>query len=231
MLISQVKSSNRKWSTMIELLVMMAIMALGISTMLGVIGSWMDFAKSTEDTIKAINLAREWLEWVTNWRDTNWLRFSSDKTNCWKVQNVPSYSSSCIGDNFMSDSNSNTDTRNIQSWSYLLYTNNWVWFLSWISTNPDWVADWSSYTQLYKTWLDANGFFTQTGGTSSTYCSSVWQTNCLTIFTREIQISLPVNTDPSYTWTIYVASIVRWKWKGQHEVRLNTTLTNWKSKF
>jgi type II secretory pathway pseudopilin PulG len=47
---------------MIELIIMMSIMALGVTAMFGVIGSGTDFAKDTEDTIKAINLAREGIE-------------------------------------------------------------------------------------------------------------------------------------------------------------------------
>ena len=214
----QVKSLTKRWSTMIELIGMMAIMALGISAMLGVIGSWEDFAKTTEDTIKAINLAREWIEWITNIRDTNWLRFSSDKANCWRAL---AYDSFCIGNSSFAN--------NIWTWSYLLYSSNWAWLLSWTTVTlntTDW-SNWSTYTQTYKTWLDQNWYFTQTGWTSGTYCSSVWQTNCLTAFTREIQVSIPWSS----TGIINVASIVRWIWKWHHEIQLNTTLSNWKSKF
>ena len=47
---------------MLELIAMMAIMGLGIASMLGVIQSGTYFAKDTEDTIRAINLAREGIE-------------------------------------------------------------------------------------------------------------------------------------------------------------------------
>jgi type II secretory pathway pseudopilin PulG len=220
----RVKSSDKKWSTMIELIAMMAIMALGIASMLGVIGSGIDFTKSTEDTIKAINLAREGIEWVTNWRDTNWLRFSSDRVNCWKIQNVPSYNADCIWTTSFSTNNS--DSRNILSWSYLLYSHNGVWFLSGITSSPNWNSDWTGYKAMYRTALDTNGFFSQTGITATETCNSSKQNDCITIFTREIQVVVP-----SSTGSILVKSIVRWKGKRDQSVQLETTLTNWKSKF
>lgn len=219
MQLSLVNSSDKRGSTMIELIAMMAIMALGISSMLGVIGSWVDFAKNTEDNIKAINLAREGIEGVTNLRDTNWLRFSSDKNNCWKTVN---YNGNCIGNSAFSNT--------ILSGSYLLYSTNWAWFLSGMSTSTTLASDWSnwaSYKIDYHSWLDVWGFFSQTWSIPIDICSSSLQTNCLTIFTREIQIIVP-STD---TWTLNVSSVVRWWGKSHHEVRLDTTITNWKSKF
>lgn len=222
MLQFRVKASDKTGSTMIELIAMMAIMALGVSSMLGVIGSGVDFAKNTEDNIKAINLAREGIEGVTNLRDTNWLRFSSDKKNCWKSKD---YNGTCIGDSAFAG--------NILSGSYVLYTTNGVWFLSWVSIPPiptpfDWDTDWTIYKPIYQAWIDTNGFYTQTGTVPTVTCNSSLQTNCLSIFTREIQITTPSATD---TGTLNVASIVRWWGKWHHEVRLDTTLTNWKSKF
>lgn len=210
--------SKKKGSTMIELIVMMAMMALGISSMLWVIGSGVDFAKNTEDNIKAINLAREGIEWMRNLRDTNWLRFSSDKENCWKSLN---YDGSCIGNNAFLNT--------VSSGSYIVYLTNWAWFLSGTLAFPtfNWSTDWTNYRTIYQTWLDTNGYFSQTGSIPWSTCSSNTQTGCLTIFTREIRITIP----GSDTGTLNISSIVRWWWKWHHEVQLDTTLTNWKSKF
>lgn len=208
------KTSSKKWSTMIELIAMMAIMGLWIASMLWVIWSGSDFAKDTEDTIKAINLAREWIEWVINLRDTNWLRFSSDKTNCWKVKN---YLSTCIW--------STLGTDDLTSWSYILYTKNGAWYLSWTAT-IDYTTDWLDYRSTYKAWINESGFYSQTGWVVPTdYCSSLWDTDCLTNFNREIRIT------PSWGNTLDVESIVRWNWRRPREIILTTTLTNWKSKF
>ncbi len=206
---------NRKWATMLELIAMMAIMGLWISAMLSVVSSGASFAKNTEDTIKAINLAREWIEWVTLWRNTNWLRFSSDRANCWKTLD---YNSNCIGwGGWVND---------ITSGSYVLYLQNGLWYLSGV-TAIDFSTNWSWYSSVFQTGLDERWFFTQTWVVMTPTCSSTAQTNCLTPFKREIIIDVPLWN----TGSITVSSIVRWKWKRDQSVQLDTTLTNWKSKF
>lgn len=206
-------SKNHVWATMIELIAVMAIMGLGIWALLQTLGWGIYYAKDTEDNIKAINIAREWIEWMINIRDTNWLRFSSDKTNCWKVKN---YQSTCIWD--ISGSSA------LGSWSYILNSRNGVWFLSG-TTTIDPATSWSTYKPIYKVWLDANGFYTQTG-IILTPCSSTLQKNCQTIFTREIIINNPTNSG-----SLSVSSVVRWVSKRPQSVILNTTITNWKSNF
>ena len=209
-----VKYNNKSGATMLELAIMMAIMSLWITSVLSVMMSTWSFAKDTEDNIRATNLAREWIEWVINWRNTNWLRFSSDKTNCWMVVN---YNSSCIG-------GGNTNTT-ISSGSYLLYEKNGAWFLSGsISLDNNW-WNWSAYSQSYRVFLWSNGFFTQTGVTNTKLCSSGQLTNCLTQFSREIQLNI-INS-----WSMNIASIVRWRGQKNHELKLQSTITNWKSKF
>ena len=210
------KFFNKKWATMLELIVMMAIMALWVASMLWVIESWTYFSKDTEDTIKAINLAREWIEWVTNIRNTNWQRFSSDKFNCWKILD---YSSNCIWGWVASS---------ISSWSYKLYSQNGLWYLSGVTAtfSDVWGADWIGYKTIYKTWIDTDGYYTQTGMTNiGSWCTSERSNNCLTQYTREIQVV------PQGTGSLSVKSIVRWKWRRDQEIILDAVLTNWKSKF
>ncbi len=199
---------------MLELAIMMAIMSLWITSVLSVMMSTWSFAKDTEDNIQATNLAREWIEWVINWRNTNWLRFSSDKTNCWTVKD---YNSSCIG--------GGNPWTTISSGSYLLYEKNGAWFLSGsISLNNDW-WNWTTYSQSYRVFLWNDGFFTQTGVTNTSLCSSNQLKNCLTQFTREVQLNI-INS-----WSVNISSIVRWRGQRNHELKLQSTITNWKSKF
>lgn len=202
---------NTRWATMIELMAVLAIMWLWITALLSTIWAWIDFAKDTENNIKAINIAREWIEWVINIRDTNWLRFSSDKINCWNTYN---YSSNCIGWWWTT----------IASGSYILYSQNGVWNLT--GATWDYVGNWIVYKTNFKVGLDSEWFYTQSGVQTWTGCNSSATTNCITIFSREIQISLP-----SSTGSMNVSSIVRWKDKRNHSVILNTLLTNWKSNF
>lgn len=215
MLQYQVKWINQSWATMLELIAMMAIMGLGIASMLGVIQSGTYFSKDTEDTVRAINLAREWIEWITNIRNTNWQRFSSDKMNCWRVMN---YNALCIG---------NTAIEKVTTGSYILYNQNGLWYLSGTTSYADPTGvDWTAYQSTYRTWLDDWWFYTQTGMTSIiTPCIGNTQSNCLTPFTREIRVN------ESGTGTLLVESIVRWKTRRPMEIKIDTTLTNWKSKF
>ncbi len=208
---------NKKWATMIELMAMIAIIWLGVGWMFSVVTSGMYFAKDTEDTIKAINLAREWIEWVTNIRNTNWLRFSSDRMNCW---DVAWYDSTCIWSPWFPNT--------IYTWSSILYIENWLWYLSWItaSQTPPTPITWWSYYDTYMTIQDSEGFFNQTWGIMADTCNISLQKNCNSIFTREIIITESPGLDQ-----IRVKSIVRWNTKRMQRVELETILTNWKSKF
>lgn len=209
-------TSSRRGATMIELMAMLAIVGLGLGSMFAVVTSGIYFSKDTEDTIKAINLAREWIEWVTSIRNTNWLRFSSDRTNCWKSDG---YDSVCIGSDTLGDK--------IWSWSHILYTENGLWYLSGATTlNPQ--NNWANYSATYQTIQDSDWFFNQTGSTSLPTCNSTLQQQCRSIFTREIIISQP---DPPNSDTLYITSIVYWNTKRLQKVELKTTLTNWKAKF
>jgi type II secretory pathway pseudopilin PulG len=111
--------SHTRGATIVELMVVLAILGLGITALLETIWWGIGYARDTENNIKAINIAREGIEGMTNIRDTNWLRFSSDKTNCWKVKD---YTSTCIG---------NSAATILSPMSYTLISMSGLWFLSW----------------------------------------------------------------------------------------------------
>ena len=212
---------SKKGATMIELMAVLSIMGLGIAALLQTIGGWVYYARDTENNIKAINIAREGIEGMINIRDTNWLRFSSDKTNCWKTDR---YDATCIW-NTNNSTLSPTWTppiTNILSGSYTIFPRNGVWLLSGATSGL--LPASAAYKSIYKVWLDTGGFYTQTG-VSATTCSNALQANCLTIFTREIQIGY------TQTGVIQVLSTVNWLDRRPQNVTLGTTLTNWKSNF
>lgn len=203
---------------MVELMAVLAIMGLGIAALLQTIVSWLYYAKDTENNIKAINIAREGIEGMINIRDTNWLRFSSDKGNCWRVKD---YQSVCIGNPSLGEFP--TDPGKISSGSYTIYSRNGVWFLSWAVTS-DPASTWSTYKDNFAVGLDTNSFFTQTG-VVNTACSAFLQSGCKTIFAREIKIWV------SSTGSMRVTSMVSWYDKRLQQVTIDTILTNWKSSF
>lgn len=213
MSLSLVNHLGKKWSSFIEIMAMMAILSVSIAAMFSTVISGIYFAKDSENRIKAINLAREWLEWVTNLRNTNWLRFSSDQQNCWKVQD---YDADCIGDIAFSTGGS------IGSWTassspraYVLENKNWAWYLtgttsgSWLWVNHDWfyVLTWSTVT--------------------GPPCTIEVTVDCLSRFTREIQIKEHATS----SGILYVTSTVDWVEQMPQNITLKTTITNWKSKF
>jgi hypothetical protein len=113
----------------------------------------------------------------------------------------------------------------IHSGSNTLYSENWLWYLSW-STVLDATTNWSGYSNVYAVKQDGAWFFNQTGTiVSLPVCTATLQKNCRSIFTRELIIT------PSSTDTLYVRSIVKWNTKSLHSLELQTTLTNWKAKF
>lgn len=80
--------------TLFEVMAMFLVVALAISGLFFTLTQSITFSRDTEARIKAIALAREGVEAMYNIRNTNWLRFSSDRKNCWNTLN---YNSTCIG--------------------------------------------------------------------------------------------------------------------------------------
>lgn len=203
-----VNHSGKRWSSLIEIMAMMAILWLAITAMFSTVIWGIYFATDSENRIKAINIAREWLEWVTNLRNTNWLRFSSDQLNCWRIKG---YESTCIGNTIFSAANSFGTTPSATA--YILENTNGAWYLTG-TTSGSWL------------WIDANGYYYASGGTTP-ICTFDITRNCKSPFTREITVWLIGWS----TWSITVTSRVDWFERRAQNVTIETTLTNWKSKF
>jgi hypothetical protein len=197
---------DKRWSSLIEIMAMMAILWLAITAMFSTVIGGIYFATDSENRIKAINIAREWLEWVTNLRNTNWLRFSSDQLNCWRVL---SYISSCIWSSAYAGANSLGTTPT----NYVLENKNGAWYVTGATT-----ASWL--------WIDSNGYYYATSATTP-ICTFDITRNCRSPFTRVINIQL----NGWNTWSITATSRVDWFERRAQNVTIQTTLTNWKSKF
>lgn len=155
---------------------------------------------------------------MINIRDTNWLRFSSDKNNCWKVDG---YLAGCIGNT--NYGNNTPVNNNIQSGSYIIFSRNGAWFISGATVD----SSWDTYKNNFTVGIDSAGFYTQTG-VVNTPCSSSLQSSCKTIFAREIQVLYDTATQ---TGTMRVISTVKWLDRRPQSVVIDTVLTNWKSNF
>jgi Tfp pilus assembly protein PilV len=64
---------------MIEILIIVAVISVGIMTLLTALRSSNTYVQKTRQKIIAINLAREGMEQVYNIRDTNWQRREGKK--------------------------------------------------------------------------------------------------------------------------------------------------------
>ncbi len=207
----QVNHLGKRWSSLIEIMAMMAILWLAVTAMFSTVIWGIYFATDSENRIKAINVAREWLEWVTNLRNTNWLRFSSDQLNCWRII---WYNVACIWNTptFVTDNSFGTTPTQT---SYILENKNGAWYLTG-TTSGSWL------------WIDANGYYYSSWTTASDIlCTFDIPTNCRSPFTREIQILV----NATNSGIITVTSRVDWFERRAQNITLSTTLTNWKSKF
>jgi hypothetical protein len=71
-----------------EVIIAMTILTLGTGSASILVTTAVRATASGENRLVAYNLAREGVESVRSIRDTNWLRFPGDRTNCWDVINV-----------------------------------------------------------------------------------------------------------------------------------------------
>ncbi len=211
-------------STLMEVIAVLGIVSLGVISAYSIIGSWRKLSAHTENTIKAINIARDGMEGLIVIRNTNWVKFSSDRTNCWNTLNS---NVNCIGNPFPS-------AAQIGTGSYIIYNEAGIWTLSGIVADTlapeDSKTNWTGYRSKYKVFIDGEGYASQTG-TYATECKWATSTGCISRFARELYIN--------YTGTgiMNISSIVKWydqAFTGSavyKQVILNTELTNWKSKF
>jgi len=215
---------SKKATSIVEAMIVILIVSMWVVWMYKIFFNATNLIDSTANKIQAISIAREWIEAMTNIRDTNWLILWADFKNCWNVLN---YKSGCI---WAASPATSTD---IPVWSYTIYKdidNNWK-----LNKLTSWNYSNNTYRINYRVWITWSWFFTQT-----------WITNNLKpVFTREIKIEYSENTSTDINWNIIpnwidsndekmkVTSLVQWKdrhWTNIHEVKFETILSNWKNK-
>lgn len=209
---------SKKATSLVEAMIIMAIVSLWVAWVYDFFISSERLANNTSDRIKAIQIAREWIEGITNIRNTNWLLYGWDYANCWNTQG---YDINCIWD---VDNSTDPTSTDIAPGSYIISQD------SEFRWNLDEITTWETYFQgAYRTdfWIEiwANWFYNQqTAGYPDP------------TFTREIIISYPEDTNSdgsndSNDEKMFIRSFVQWGTSvPPHKVELTTTLTNWKNK-
>ena len=163
---------NKKATSIVEAMVVMMIIVSWVTWMYSIYGESTHLSNSTTNKIQAIQIAKQWIEAFTNIRDTNWLLFSTDYTNCWNTLN---YSPLCIWNNTFAN-------KIVNGWRYTIYKD----------TDERWIMDEkdtviapfdltnTNYAQNFKVWLK-NWIYSQ---------DLVWITEEIRpLFSRELQIS------------------------------------------
>jgi len=76
----------KKGETLLEVLLALTILTIASLASTNMIVTSLQANTFNKDTLIALNLAQEGVEYMRNLRDTNWLRFSADTQHCWLVK-------------------------------------------------------------------------------------------------------------------------------------------------
>ena len=207
---------SKKATSIIEALVVTLIIVMWLTWVYSIFSKSINLTIGMQNKIQAIQIAREWIEAITNIRDTNWLLFPSNTDKCWKTFN---YDSNCLY----------TTETNEEIWeaSYRVYKDsNYRWILEKVTNSS--LTEYSNvdYRNFYNVSLDSNLSYTQTW-------AEVTDNKIKQNVTREIRIeSVNAITDDVSTigdW-LKVTSIVQWKDSSSTAIRkveIESILTNY----
>jgi len=79
--------SIKKGFTLVEIIIVVVVLTISVVSAIAFVNNWLNFTKITRQKIIAINFAREWIESVYQIRDTNRLKRSWKKDQCWLKMN------------------------------------------------------------------------------------------------------------------------------------------------
>lgn len=228
---------KKSGESLVEVIVAIFVVSIGSSVATTLIVSALQANTFSRDSLIALNLATEGLEAMRNIRDSNWLRFSYDKANCWNIS--PTATDCTLNQNGVGNNNPMLPG----FYTIDLQPNNFTYHLTQVMsgfpldlTHP--IANSAPY-QLSAVDLDAardtdndlnpsndHDFFASNVVNDP---SSHYLDLGLTPFYRMIEISYPNGpandpTDQSLT----VTSTVQWQAQGvPHSVVLQTILSNY----
>ncbi|PID83776.1 hypothetical protein CSB09_04395 [Candidatus Gracilibacteria bacterium] len=197
--------------TLLEVMVMILVLSITLTAMFTTLIQGINLQRLIQQRVQATNIAREGIEGVVNLRNTNWLRFTSNRTNCW---NVKDYNANCI--------TTKPTTTNTLSGPNLLFRKNGAWWLSGTTQFDE--SQWGDSMDRFRIYIDDNGWYTSTG-TFTELCNASRRTGCKSIFSREIQIT-SLSDD-----ALEVTAIVRWRDASPRKVTLTEIIRNWKKNY
>lgn len=81
---------NKRAETLAEVLIALSVISMGAAGTSTLVTMSIKANGQSEERIVAYNLAREGVEAIRNVRDTNWLRFPGNRTECWDTLDAES---------------------------------------------------------------------------------------------------------------------------------------------
>lgn len=108
--------------TLIEVIIALFVLVIGSGAATVLIVSSLQANTFSKDSLVGLNLAVEGIEAIRNIRDTNWVKFSYDKENCWNMEPDTASGDPCtsVSGNLIEASNYTVD----------LNTSNYTWGLT-----------------------------------------------------------------------------------------------------
>ena len=219
---------TKKAETLLEVIIAIFILSLGATTASNLVISAVQSNSFSRDNLVAMNLAKEGIEAVKNIRDSNWLKFSSDKTNCWNQ--MPGADDCAYGAG-------GGDDNRIKAGNYTvdLDTTSMAWSLAEVGsvlTLDNANTDNSAYQlsvadQIIGDQNNSNLTVPLYVSGSSTGTKSKFYRMVQVKYIDETGAKIPLSSD-SNPDTMLVTSVVEWKGGSAiHNVTLKTILTNY----
>ena len=85
-IIHKSKKQYQRGETLLEVLIALVVLIIGSVTATSLIITAIKANVYNKDSLVALNLAQEGLEFMRNVRDGNWIKFSADTQGCWNVK-------------------------------------------------------------------------------------------------------------------------------------------------
>lgn len=221
----------KKAESLIEVIIAIFVIAVGSGAATTLIVSALQANSFSRDNLVALNLAVEGLEAVRIIRDTNWLKFSYDKENCWNVLPEMGLGVDCDDPKSLLSSGYYTVDLNPKTYSWQANfigtdtlvaldlknqqaNSNEAYRLGFIDITPN--QDTNKNSNLLD---DTDIYVTRDAITTETGVSR---------FYRMITITYLDDPNPESANEAMVESLVQWQDRGQtHQVKLSTILTNY----
>ena len=90
---------NKHGETIVESIIALTILAIGITFSSSIMSSSLRNINTAKNRVIAVNISREGIEAMRNIRDTNWLKFSSNRRTCWNHKPKTLASDTCTDSN------------------------------------------------------------------------------------------------------------------------------------